>query len=181
MCNLNSNKRDCLCNFILEATIQNNLKFAQKLQIDERKELPIVGFNKLINDFTSSNHYDTLAWISVGLSVLFLLFFIGYYFSQTTLLKRIFFVGMFFGLLAIVLCVASAIFEKKTYQNDVPAIVFVEVVAVKTEPKSDASDAFVLHEGTKVYIQETLDNWKKIELPGGTKGWIVQSAIKEIK
>lgn len=161
--------------------IQNNLKFAQKLQIDESKELPKVGFNKLINDFTSSNHYDTWARISVGLSVLFLLFFVGYYFSQTTLLKRIFFVGMFFGLLAIVLCVASAIFEKSAYQNDKPAIVFVEVVAVKTEPKTDASDAFVLHEGTKVYIQETLDNWKKIELADGTKGWIDQNAIKEIK
>lgn len=161
--------------------IRNNLKFAQKLQIDDIKEVPKVGFNKAIQDFTSSNHYDTWAWISVGISVLFLLFFIGYYFSQTTLLKRVFFVGMFLGLVAIVLSVSSAIFEKNNYKNDKPAIIFAETAPVKTEPKSDAPDAFLLHEGTKVYTSENLDNWQKIQLPDGTEGWIEQSAIKNLK
>lgn len=161
--------------------IINNLKFAQKLQIDDIKEVPKVGFSKLIQDFTSSYHYNTWGWIAVGFSTLFLVLFIGYYFSQTTLLKRLFFVGMFLALLVIVLGVLSAIFEKSNYENDRPAIVFAEITAVKTEPKSDAPDAFILHEGTKVQILETLDDWKKIELSDGTGGWIEETAIKELK
>lgn len=161
--------------------IINNLKFAQKLQIDDIKEVPKVGFSKLIQDFTSSYHYNTWGWIAVGFSTLFLLLFIGYYFSQTTLLKRLFFVGMFLALLVIVLGVLSAIFEKSNYENDRPAIVFAEITSVKTEPKSDAPDAFILHEGTKVQILETLDDWKKIELSDGTDGWIEETAIKELK
>lgn len=161
--------------------IQNNLKFAQKLQIDEIKQIPKVGFEKLIRDFTAVFHYDTWAWISVVFAGLFLLFFIGYYFSQITVSKRIFFFGMFVLVFLILISVLSAIFEKSHYENERPAIVFAEVVSVKNEPKSSGSDVVVLHEGTKVYVQEKLDNWKKIQLTDGTKGWIESSAIKEVK
>jgi len=43
-------------------------------------------------------------------------------------------------------------------------IVFAETASVKSEPKITATDAFVLHEGTKVYILESIANWKKVEL-----------------
>src|SRR5678816_4053372 len=49
-----------------DKTIENNLHFAQKLQIDDIKEIPEVGFAKLIHDFTSTYHYDTWAWIAVS-------------------------------------------------------------------------------------------------------------------
>src|SRR6187431_3715248 len=50
-----------------DAEITNNLKFAQKLQIDEIKDVPTVGFSKMVQDITSTFHYNTWAWISIGL------------------------------------------------------------------------------------------------------------------
>jgi tetratricopeptide (TPR) repeat protein len=164
-----------------DAEIQNNLKFAQKLQIDDIKTVEKVGFNKLIQDFTNTFHYNTWGGIAVGLSIVFLLFFVGYYFSQITVSKRLFFLGMFFGMLLLIVSIAAAIFEKNQYNNDQPAIVFSEIVSVKSEPKNGATDAFVLHEGTKVYVIESLDNWDKIQLTDGTEGWIESSAIKRLK
>ncbi|MEY3498895.1 MAG: hypothetical protein RL308_564 [Bacteroidota bacterium] len=164
-----------------DAEIQNNLKFAQKLQIDDIKTVEKVGFNKLIQDFTNTFHYNTWGGIAVGLSLLFLLFFVGYYFSQITVSKRLFFLGMFFVMLLLVVSVAAAIFEKNQYNNDQPAIVFSEVIGVKSEPKNNATDAFMLHEGTKVYVIESLENWDKIQLTDGTEGWIENSAIKRLK
>ena len=164
-----------------DVEIQNNLKFAHKLQIDEIKEMPKVGFAKLIRDFTGHFHYNTWAWISVSFSFLFLLFFLGYYFSQITVSKRIFFFGMFIVAFLILISVLSAIFEKNNYETEKPAIVFAEVVAVKSEPKTSSSDVLVLHEGTKVFVLEVLDNWKKIQLTDGTEGWIENNAIKEVK
>jgi tetratricopeptide (TPR) repeat protein len=164
-----------------DAEIQNNLKFAQKLQIDDIKEVPKVGFNKVIQDFTNSFHYNTWGGITVGLSIVFLLFFIGYYFSQITISKRLFFLGMFGVMLLLLVSVSSAIFEKNQFNNDQPAIVFSEVVSVKSEPKVGAADSFLLHEGTKVYVMETLDNWNKIQLTDGNEGWIEKSAIKRLK
>ena len=161
--------------------ILTNLKFAQKMTIDEIKEVPKVGFEKLLRDFTGALHYDSWAWLAVSLAAAFLLFFIGYYFSQTTLLKRIFFIGMFVLVFAILISVLSAIFEKTHYENERPAIVFAETAQVKNEPRNSASDVFVLHEGTKVMILEKTANWNKIELLDGSDGWIESSAIKAIK
>lgn len=161
--------------------IKTNLDFARKMAIDDIKIIPKVGFHKLIQDFTSTYHYDTWAWIAVALALVFFLFFLGYYFSGTTLKKRIFFTGMFVILLGITLSVSAGIFEKNRLENEKPAIVFAETAPVKNEPKTSSPDAFILHEGTKVYILESIANWKKIELTDETTGWIESSAIKEIK
>jgi tetratricopeptide (TPR) repeat protein len=161
--------------------IQTNLDFARKMTIDDIKVVPKVGFHKLIQDLTSNYHYDTWAWITVTLAFVFLLFFVGYYFSQTTILKRVFFIGMFLLLLAIAVSVSSAIYEKNHYEKEKPAIVFAEMTTVKSEPKNSSPDAFVLHEGAKVYVLESIANWKKIELTDETTGWIEADAIKELK
>lgn len=164
-----------------DAEIANNLKFAQKLQIDEIKVVPQVGFSKMVHDFTSIFHYNTWAWISVGLATLFLLCFSGYYFSRLTFSKRVFFFGMFALLFLLLISVSSAISEKDHYEREKPAIVFAEIVLVKSEPQSASNTVFTLHEGTKVFVLEALDNWKKIQLTDGTEGWIEKTAIREVK
>ena len=161
--------------------IINNLNFAKKLTIDEIKEVPKVGFEKLVRDFTAAYHYNTWAWISVVLAVLFLLFFLGYYFSALTLYKRVFFVGMFIIVIAILISVLSAIFERNHYQNERPAIIFNEMVSVKSEPKSTSSEVLELHEGTKVFVLESFDGWHKVQLTDGTEGWLEKSEVKEVK
>ena len=164
-----------------DTEIKTNLEFARKMAIDDIKVIPKVGFSKLIQDFTAKYYYDTWAWIAVGFAFMFLLFFVGYYFSKTTVLKRIFFFGMFLWLIGIGLSAASGFYEKSRIANERPAIVFAEIAPVKSEPKIASPDAFVLHEGTKVYILESIANWKKVELTDETTGWIEDSAIKEIK
>ncbi len=164
-----------------DAETLNNLKFAQKLQIDEIKVIPKVGFSKLIQNGTSAFHYNTWAWISVCFSTLFLLFFIGYYFSQTTGLKRTFFLGMFVLLLLLLISVLAAIFEKNRFQNERPAIVFAEMTLVKSEPQKLSTTVVTIHEGTKVFVEESMGNWRKIQLTDATEGWIENSAIKEVK
>jgi hypothetical protein len=164
-----------------DTEIKTNLDFARKMAIDDIKVIPKVGFNKLLSDFTSKYHYDTWAWIAVVFAFLFLGFFAGYYFSEKTSLKRVFFIGMFVWLFGIVLSAASGFYEKSRNDNERPAIVFAESTPLKSEPKTGSQDATVLHEGTKVYILESIANWKKVALTDETTGWIEESAIKEIK
>ena len=159
----------------------NNLKFAQKRTIDEIEVVPKVGFAKLLRDFTGIYHYNTWAWIAIGFSALFLLAFIGYYFSQYTQTKRLFFFGMFLFLLFLLTSVTAALFEKSHFDNEKPAIVFDDMIEVHSEPQKASTAVVVLHEGTKVYVIETVSNWKKIQLTDGTEGWIDSHAIKEVK
>lgn len=164
-----------------DGDVLNNLKFAQKRTIDEIKVIPKVGFGKLLRDFTGIYHYNTWGWISIGFSVLFLLSFIGYYFSQITVSKRIFFFSMFVFVISLMISVASAIFEKSHFENEKPAIIFVEMTDVRSEPQKMASTVVVLHEGTKVYVEEAVVGWKKVQLTDGTEGWIESKSIKEVK
>ncbi len=159
----------------------NNLKFAKKLTIDEIKEVPKVGFAKLIQNFTSIFDYNMWAKISVGIAFAFLLCFIGYYFSQLTIVKRIYFVGMFILLVALLLTASAGMSEKSHFDNNRPAIVFSELSQVRSEPQKSGTGVILLHEGAKVYVLESIDGWKKVELTDGTEGWIDASTIKEVK
>lgn len=160
---------------------KNNLTFAQNMTIDEIKPVERVGFGRTIEKFTSMHTYDEWAKITIGFSVAFLLFFIAYYFSSKTVLKRIFFVGMFLILIGLIVSVSSAISEKSRFENDKPAIIFAERIEVKSEPKETSKEAFILHEGTKVQVIETQNNWKKIQLADERVGWISKETLKEIK
>lgn len=161
--------------------IQTNLQFAQKLQIDDIREVKLVGFKKAIHDFNSMYSYDTWAGIAVGLSFAFLLSFLVYYFSPLTLVKRGFFTLMILVFIGVLTSVSAGFSVRKYVKSDHPAIIFAQIVPLKSEPKTDSPDAVLLHEGTKVKILESLDNWKKVQLPNETEGWIDQNAIKEIK
>ena len=164
-----------------DTDIKNNLAFAHKTAIDEISETPKVGFSKMIQDFTSNFHYDIWAWISICMATLFLICFLGYYFSNRTALKRLFFTSMILVLLFLIGSVFSAFYEKEIHDNERPAIVFADVISIKSEPKSTSEEAFVLHAGTKVFVLESLNNYKKIQLADLKQGWIEKNAIRELK
>jgi len=161
--------------------IKTNLEFAKNRRIDDIKIVQTVGFEKLFKDITNMFNYNTWGYVIIILSFVFLLFFIGYYFSETTLAKRIFFVGIFGLPIIIIGAIFSALLEKSNREKFNPAIVFSESSSVKTEPKENAQEAFVLHEGTKVFILEEVDAFSKIILEDETEGWIYKKDIKTIK
>lgn len=163
-----------------DSDIQTNLDFARKMTIDDIKEMPKVGFNKLIQDLTSRYHFDTWAGIAVVFSFIFLGFFAGYYYSSSAFKKRVYFTGMFLVLVLILISISSGMYEKNRIAKEKPAIIFAEVVNVKSEPKSAAPNSFVLHEGTKVFILERIANWKKIQLADETTGWIESKNVREL-
>ncbi|MBU0942631.1 MAG: tetratricopeptide repeat protein, partial [Bacteroidetes bacterium] len=158
----------------------NNLKFAQKRTVDEVKVIPKVGFEKLLRDFTAIYNYDKWAWLAITFSVLFLLGFIGYYFSAASVLKRVFFVSMFLMLVFVLISVSAAMFEKNYAVNERPAIVFADRTEVKSEPRNKGNKVIDLHEGTKVYVKKAEGRWKKVQLTDGTIGWIESEAIREV-
>lgn len=164
-----------------DEAIETNLTFAKNMAIDDIKVVPEVGFSKLVYTITSWFSYDTWAWITISLSALFLLFFIGYYFAGLTNVKRGFFLGMFVLLVGVFCTFSAALLQKRFDRKIRPAIVFSESVFVKTEPKNTAENAFELHEGTKVFVKEEVANWRRIQLTDKSEGWITKDAIKELK
>ena len=160
---------------------KTNLEFAKKLRLDDIKEIPKVGVGKLLFDFTKMFHYNTWAWMAVGTSILFLLFFAIYYFSEKVIVKRLFFISMSVEILLIVLFIFFGFFQKSQMEKEQPAIVFTEEVELMKEPNISKKSKQTLHEGTKVFVLSTKGDWRKVQLTDDTVGWITADAIKMVK
>ncbi|WP_338410669.1 tetratricopeptide repeat protein [uncultured Flavobacterium sp.] len=164
-----------------DKSIKTNLVFAKKRTIDDIKVIEPLGFLKLKNTLTSVFLVQTWTWLSVVFSVLSLFFFTLFIFNETPIIKRISFVSIFVALFFVIVCFLSANFLTNYIKNDKPAIIFDEFVEVKAEPKEDADKTFTLHEGTKVFVKETLDNYTRIKLTDNTEGWILSRSIKQVR
>lgn len=159
--------------------IKSNLAFAQNMTIDAIEVIPEVGLSKIFKGFVNTFSFDLWALISVILVIVFVLLFLGYYFSQATAKKRLAFVVSSGSLIVAVVALFFA-FQKFEYdRKDQPAIVFAQESEVKTDPNLRSEIAFVIHEGTKVQVLEHYqENWTKIKLSDGKTGWIVSEDVK---
>jgi uncharacterized protein YgiM (DUF1202 family) len=59
--------------------------------------------------------------------------------------------------------------------------VFAAISPLKKAPKTISKDIIILHEGTKVFVLEAKENYKKVQLTDGQIGWILSENIKEVK
>ncbi|RPD91211.1 tetratricopeptide repeat protein [Aureibaculum marinum] len=157
-----------------------NLAFAQRMTLDNIEPLPKTIWQKINDSIILKFSYNTWAWIAVSLSFLFAVLFLLYHFSYSTASKRFYFASSFISAFLTVLMIAIAYQNYKYVKSNQEAIVFAQQTEVKTAPTVSSEVSFELHEGTKVKVLESLDNWKKIKIADGKIGWIVADDIKEL-
>lgn len=160
--------------------IKNNMAFSKNMTIDAVDVIPEVGFSKLIKNASNLYSFDTWAKASVVFVLCFVILFLMYYFAYSTGKKRLAFIGSNVSLLLLVVSLAFAFHKYGLDKNNKPAIVFAQESKVKSEPNARSEEAFRLHEGTKVQILDTVNNWKKIKLSDGKTGWISNEDIKAL-
>ena len=158
--------------------IENNLAFAKNMTIDAIDKVPQVGFSRIANNLVNTFQTDTWAKMAIGGVLLFVLLFLMYHFSYATSRKRIAFIVSIAGLLLAFFSVAMAFQKERLDRNDNPAIVFVQESRVKSEANKSSEEVFRLHEGTKVQVLETYEDWNKIQLSDNSTGWIPSEDIK---
>jgi len=109
-----------------------------------------------------------------------LFFFLLYYVTYSTGKKRLAFITSNLFLFLAVFSVAIAFHKYNLSKKDKPAIVFAQETVIKSEPNKRSQELFRLHEGTKVQIIDTVNQWKEIKLADGKIGWIENEDIKEL-
>jgi tetratricopeptide (TPR) repeat protein len=161
-----------------DKSIKNNLGFAQNMVIDDIKEVPKSGLSNFINNMISVFSFNGWAWIAIVGIAVFATLFLLYYFSIASKLKRVFFTVSITALIITFISLIFAFHLKNVTQNNTYAIVFSEEVPVRNEPNLRGNELFLLHEGTKVQILNTFQDWVQLELVNGSKGWMDKSSIK---
>lgn len=160
--------------------IKNNLAFANNATIDAIDVIPEGVISRTINGFTNMFSFDSWAWIAVLCVVIFVVLFLLYYTARISSKKRLFFLGSWLSLLIAVFAVVFAFKQYSYITNNQYAIIFAQESTVKSEPNLRSEEVFELHEGTKVKVTETVNDWKKIKLADGKIGWIPATDLKEL-
>lgn len=157
-----------------------NLEFAKRMTLDNIEALPKSMGQRFRDGVVLQLTYNTWAIITVSFAFIFAILFLLYHFSYSTGVKRIYFIT---SGLCVVFVLITVLFTYQNYQyiqNTRTAIIYEQLAQVKSAPTKSSEVNFELHEGTKVHILESLDNWLKIKIADGKTGWINEDAIREL-
>jgi len=61
-----------------------------------------------------------------------------------------------------------------------PAVVVVPEVSAASGPGEEFKQILLLHDGTEVRVREARGDWRLVQLPGGSGGWVPARAIERI-
>ena len=162
----------------LNKDVKNNLIFAKRLALDNIEELPKTIFQKINKNYLQMLSYNQWAIIVIIFSVLGSLLFLLFYFASTPSKKRFYFAT---SSISFMLLLTSFFITYNQYlrsKNNKEAIVFAKKTEVRNAPTLNSEEVFTLHEGTKVFVLDGVDDWKKIRLADGKLGWIIADEIK---
>jgi tetratricopeptide (TPR) repeat protein len=160
--------------------VRFNLEFANQMVLDNIEPLPRNLGQRFMDAVILKLTYETWAKIAVGLAFLFALLFLMYHFSYSTGKKRFYFITSIITVILVTTSVFFAFRNQLYVKNNREAIIFATEAEVMNAPTTTSEAYFELHEGTKVTVLESLDNWKKIRIADGKIGWIEEKDLKEI-
>ncbi len=160
--------------------IEHNLAKARIYTIDKIEEIPQFVIRRWINSVIILLHSNAWAIISLIAFVLMLIMLLIYFLTTNVNRKR---AGFYLAVIALLISAGSYYLASKSKQlvvNSNGAVVMSATVTVKGSPRDKGTDLFIIHEGTKVSIVNSLDEWYEIKLSDGKQGWLRNTAIEPI-
>ena len=157
-----------------------NLQIARTMVVDKFVEIPelfFVSWYNFISLVFSTNFWSGTSVISF---ILFLLLASVYIYSSNYRQKVI---SFWIALIMLFLSLSSLSFSlrnRSLVMNNKDAIIFSPVISGKSSPDESGTDLFVLHEGTKVRVEDEVGGWYEIRLSDGNKGWVPSEDLKKL-
>jgi tetratricopeptide (TPR) repeat protein len=160
-----------------DENINYNLQIARTLIVDRFQEIPELFFIKWYNFVSLFLTTNSWAKISVTSFIFFLLLLSLYIYSSRHRYKII---GFWAAIVFIFLSLTSLAFtirNKSLVYDSHKAIVSSPAISGKSSPDKSGNDLFVLHEGTKVTVDDKVGDFLEIRLSDGNKGWVPVNSL----
>jgi tetratricopeptide (TPR) repeat protein len=163
-----------------DENINYNLQIARTLIVDRFQEIPEIFFVRWFNFLSLLLSSNTWAIVSLTGFLLCLLLLSLYIYTSRYRNKVIgFWFAIFFFILSAT-SIAFALRNKSLVYDSHKAIIFSTLVSGKSSPDNSGTDLFVLHDGTKVTIEDKVGEWYEVRLSDGNKGWIPVNSLNII-
>lgn len=160
-----------------DSNINYNLQMARTLVVDKFEEIPELFFVKWYDFLALMLQTNTWAVISIVTFMLFLILLSVYIYSPGYRTKVL---GFWTAMLFLLISVSSLAFtvrNRNLVYNSSEAVIFTPSLNGKSSPDNSGTDLFVLHEGSKVTIEDNVGEWYEIKLSDGNKGWVPSSSL----
>ena len=159
---------------------QVNLAIAREYTLDRIVEVPEFILLTWIKAFRDTVSSDAWAWIALALFLVTAVMVLLFRFGGSPALRKTAFA---LAVAALLMTIISAVFAfnlRSALESDDEAVVTVPVSSVKSSPGSADQSLFILHEGTKVAVMDSLGEWYRIELSDGRQGWMEAEDVEII-
>ncbi len=160
--------------------IKHNLDLVNLKTVDRIEPLPELFFVDWLRTVSSYIPLHSTLWLfALGWLILFASLAALYILTNPNILRlfRTLTIAALVSLIPIGVLLATQIADARI-RND--AIVTTSVATAKTSPDSQSLDAFVIHEGLKVKLSDSVGGWVKIVLADGKVGWIRSQECERI-
>lgn len=159
---------------------RHNLDFANAQITDKVKDSPGFFLKNWVRSFADILSADAWAVLSLVFLALALAAIIVFLLIRDVRWRKAGFASGITAVALFLLCFGMMLSQKSSYMAEDKAVVVQPVCVAKSSPASDASNLFVLHEGTKVDVLESAGNWLEIQLSDGRKAWVESNEIEII-
>ncbi len=157
-----------------------NLEVANSRIVDKIEPVPVFFIFKWWNQLVNLRSVEQWAWISVSAFFLLLIMALLFLLSKIIWLKKVsFWFGIVF-LFGFLVSFSLANHHYITMIHKTEGIVFTPTLTVKSSPRENSTDIFVIHQGAKVFITNQVGEWYEIRIADGSKGWIRENDFKKI-
>ena len=160
--------------------IIHNLRLVNLRVVDKIEPVPQLFVKEWWNALVSL--FSAGSWAFSGLVALWIAAVTGALFLmvRSGLVQRL---SLALSFVSVLFCLFSFIGmaqQLHRQQSEREAVVFSQSVPVKSAPDAGSVDLFVLHEGVKVELLDSVGEWRKIRLPDGKTGWLSGENIQII-
>jgi tetratricopeptide (TPR) repeat protein len=158
----------------------HNLEYVSQYRQDTFEEVPGLFIGSWIHWFIQIFPERTWSILALILFMLILTGVIIYLFARQMTIKKTGFVS---GLVALFLFIIAFSAARSRYQDIVnpdAGIILSPSVIVRSSPSESGTELFVLHEGTKIKVNEKVSGWQNIKLIDGREGWIMTNDFATI-
>ena len=161
--------------------IRFNLQMARSKTIDKiapKSEMFFITWYRSLVNFTSVDGWAKTAIISIALALILILY---YLFGKKLMIRKTAFYSSLIFLLLFIFSNIFAYEQRRILTRRTGAIITTPSVTLKKTPVANSEYNTIIHEGSRVeIIDDTMKDWKLVELEDGREGWIQSSNMERI-
>jgi hypothetical protein len=151
----------------------HNLDFVSRYRQDTFEGVPRLFLSAWIKGFVQLLPEKIWSLLALLFFMIILAGLLIYLFSRQMVIKKTGFLTGLVSLFLFAIVFASSLSRYRELIHPDTGIIISPSVTVRSSPSESGTELFVLHEGTKIEVNEKVSGWQNIKVIDGREGWIM--------